>query len=99
MFRPSKLHLGCVLVDRSDCLCVLSASHRGTGWEQLSLEALPESPVARSTLDQPLGSPSRLHFHPLAMGLIAGIDPDSPLQGSWQSVASERLKMGARARA
>ena len=29
------------------------------------------------------------------MGLIAGIDPDSPLQGGWQSAASESLKMAA----
>ena len=99
MFRPSKLYLGCVLFVSSDGLCVLSASHRGTSWELPSPVALLESPVARSTLDRLLVSASRFLLHPLAMGLIAGIDPDSPLQGSWQSVASERLKMGARARA
>ena len=36
---------------------------------------------------------SGLLLHPLAMRLILGIDPDSHLQGGWQS-ASERLKNG-----
>ena len=39
---------------------------------------------------RPLGSTSRLLPHPLAMSLILGIDPDSPLQGDWS-----RLNMAA----
>ena len=52
------------------------------------------SSVGQGTTDRPLGSPSGLLLHPLAMRLVPGIDPDSHLQGSWQS-ASERLKMVA----
>ena len=70
MFRPSKLYLGCVLFERSDGLCVLSASHRGTGWELLSPEApsrvsrRPEHPrpTARLSLS-PSPSPASYGTH------------------------------------
>jgi hypothetical protein len=99
VFRPSKLHLGCEWTVGALVFFVLSASHRRHG---LGV-CFPGGTfsVARGTTDRPLGSPCGLFLHPLAMRLILGIDPDSHLQGGWQS-ASERLKMldgsGARSR-
>ena len=65
-----------------------AASRRARAGSCRPRRHLLESPVARSKPDRPLGSTSRLLPHPLAMSLILGIDPDSPLQGDWP-----RLKM------
>ena len=76
------------VLDCSNTSSCQSNSHPYPGNPCLTLDVPPWS-----TLDRPLGSPSRLLLHPLAMRLILGIDPDSHLQGGWQS-ASERLKNG-----
>ena len=82
-------------------LCAECFSSPARAGSLLPRRHLLVSPVARGTTDRPLGSPCGLLLHPLAMRLILGIDPDSHLQGGWQS-ASERLKMldgsGARSR-
>ena len=72
-------------------LSASAASRRARAGSCRPRRHLLESPVARSKPDRPLGSTSRLLPHPLAMSLILGIDPDSPLQGGWSS----RLKMAA----
>ena len=74
-------------------LCAECFSSPARAGSLLPRRHLLVSPVSRGTADRPLGSPSGLLLHPLAMRLILGIDPDSHLQGGWQS-ASERLKNG-----
>ena len=73
----------CVASCWSPCF-ILSASHRGTGWELPSPEAPSKVPVARSDSTDRSVLPLAFSFHPLAMSLILGIDPDSLLQGGWQ---------------
>ena len=75
-------------------LSASAASRRARAGSCRPRRHLLEPPVARSKPDRPLGSTSRLLPHPLAMSLILGIDPDSPLQGGWSSsvkTASFRL--------